>query len=293
MTHKFIKFLQEKKVINNNQQWILDNLQYLVRVGSFCYGADHEQSDIDLYGVTIPPYEYINPFQKHIYGFDVKVPTFEQTVIAHIPYEETEIDIQVFNITKYFRLCLENNPNMIETLFVDHTCRLMETQNVGSHIRNNRGLFLTKNLYIKLKSYAYSQLVKCRSQTREGKRKEIIEKHGYETKMASHIFRLLSECEQFLTLDVNDIDLRSNGEELKAIKRGERTLEWIEEQFKLRETHLELAYAQSKLPYGPDYSAIRSLLYECLEMHFGAIDRAEKDNKQLVTELKTLIAKYE
>jgi len=296
--HKYINHLISKKVLNSSQDWVFQNIQYLILHGSHAYGINTEKSDIDLYGFTMPPKDYVFPYDSHVYGFDVGVPTFDQTVISHIPYtrengQQTEIDCQIYNITKFLRLVMENNPNMIETLFVNHTCRLIESQNIGSYVRLNRGYFLHKGIYHKMKSYAFSQLKKCKSQTREGKRKEVVEQHGYDLKFASHIFRLADECEQFLTLDYKDIDLQRNREELKAIRRGEMTLEWIEEQFYSREKSLETAYQNSKLPHSPNIDVIRNILMECLEMFYGSIDKTVKHNNSLLHDLQTLLKRYQ
>ena len=50
-------------------------------------------------------------------------------------------------------------------------------------------------------------------------REKDIVKHGYSTKFAYHIVRLLNEVEQILT--EHDLDLERNREQLKSIRRGD------------------------------------------------------------------------
>jgi uncharacterized protein len=135
----------------------------------------------------------------------------------------------------------------------------------------------------------YHKLVK----TTTGKRKDMIEEQGYDLKFAGHIFRLLDEAEQFLTLPYAEINLQRNKEEIKAVRRGEMSLDWVEEEFHRREARLEKAYDESTLPHRPDSDKIRVLLNECLESHYGCIAKAEKYNDSLLNDLKTMISKYD
>ena len=58
---------------------------------------------------------------------------------------------------------------------------------------------------------------------------------------------------------------------LKAIRRGE----WKEQQvcdfFEQKEALLERLYEENNLPWGPDEDAIKALLLNCLEEHYGAL----------------------
>jgi uncharacterized protein len=88
-------------------------------------------------------------------------------------------------------------------------------------------------------------------------------------KFAYHIVRLMNECEQILT--EGDLDLQRNNEQLKAIRRGEWTEQQIRQWFERREKEMEATYDNSKLAWGPDKQAIKSLLMECLEEHYGSL----------------------
>ena len=150
---------------------------------------------------------------------------------------------------KYFQLCMECNPNMIDSLFTPHTCVLHSTR-IGSLVRENRRVFLHKGAWHKFKGYAYSQVHKMNSkQPPEGKRRELVAAYGFDVKYAYHVVRLLDEVEQILT--DGDIDLQRNREQLKAIRRGEWTQEDIRNYFTRKERELETLYTGSKLPARP------------------------------------------
>ena len=115
---------------------------------------------------------------------------------------------------------MENNPNVIDSLFTPVNCVLHSTR-VGNLVRENRKLFLHNGAWPKFKGYAYSQLHKLSIKEPQGKRAELVAEHGYDTKFAYHVVRLLPEVEKILI--EGDIDLQRNNEQLKAIRRGDWT----------------------------------------------------------------------
>jgi hypothetical protein len=104
------------------------------------------------------------------------------------------------------------------------------------------------------------------------KRAAIVEQYGYDVKFAYHVVRLLDEVEQILS--EGDLDIRRNRAQLKAIRRGEVPEEEIYRWASEKEKALEKLYDDSPLPYGPDETAIKRLLLECLEENWGSLDGA-------------------
>ena len=76
-------------------------------------------------------------------------------------------DLTIFGVVKFFTLAMENNPNVIDSLFTPTTC-LLHCTKVGNLVRENRRLFLHKGAWPKFKGYAYSQLHKDRHQAAAG-----------------------------------------------------------------------------------------------------------------------------
>ncbi|BDI28025.1 hypothetical protein CCAX7_000760 [Capsulimonas corticalis] len=231
-------------------------------------------SDTDLYGFCIPEKETVFPHLRgEIPGFGNQIPRFEQWQEHHVLDKSAgggkgrSYDLAIYNIVKYFQLCMENNPNMIDSLFTPRTCVLHSTE-VGNMVRENRRLFLHKGAWHKFKGYAYSQVHKMNSKDAPvGKRQELVAQFGYDVKYAYHVIRLLDEVEQILT--EGDIDLQRNREQLKSIRRGEWTQEDILKHFERKERDLETLYTNSKLPHAPDEAQIKQLLLNCLEHHYG------------------------
>lgn len=242
---------------------VVEGLQYLTLMGSHAYGVATEESDKDVYGFSIPPQHIVFPHTVGIIpGFGDQETRFEQWQQHHVG----EYDFQVYSIIKYFQLLMQNNPNMLDSLYTAQDCVLFESP-IAKRIREHRDIFLHKGCYHRFKGYAFSQLHKIRTKKPEGKRKEMVEEYGYDVKFAYHIIRLCDECEQILT--TGTLDPRRDKERMKAVRRGEWTLEKVERWFSDAEEHLEDCYRKSELPYGPDEEKIKALLIECLEEYYA------------------------
>lgn len=290
--------LAKKELIQPPSQ-VVKQLQYEVIMGSFAYGVSNNTSDIDLYGFCIPSKDVIFPhLRKEIIGFDKPKKRFDQFQQHHVIDQSfnpiREYDIDIYNIVKYFRLCADNNPNMIDSLFVPIRCITYMTP-IGELVRENRKLFLHRGSWHRFKGYSYQMIhkMKIKKSNPKSKRYWVYEKYGFDVKFAYHCVRLLNEVHQILT--ERDIDLERNREQLKSIRRGEWKIEEIEEHFQRREKELQKAYDESKLPYRPEEDKIKELLLNCLEHHFGSLSNViPKENKtsDFIHELENLIFKY-
>ena len=252
------------------------NVMYETLMGSVAYGVSSDSSDRDLYGFCIPPKDEIFPhLAGEIPGFGEPKKRFEQFQVAHIHDPSgaggkgVEYDLTIYGIVKYFSLCMECNPNMIDSLFTPEEC-VVHITSIGTMVRERRWLFLHKGCWPKFKGYAYAQLHKMRSKEPIGKRRETIEQFGYDVKFGYHVARLLCQCEQILL--EGDLDLRRSREQLKAIRRGEFSQADLESWAAAKERQLEQVYHESKLPAQPDQEQIRELLLNCLEAHYGNLD---------------------
>ncbi len=270
-----VKTLEEKGLIRP-PKFLSANVMYEAIMGSVAYGVSSDTSDMDIYGFCIPRREDVFPHLRgEIIGFGRQKQRFEQYQQHHIFDQDAmagkgrEYDVTIYNIVKFFQLCMENNPNMIDSLFVPQECVLHITK-IGNMVREQRHMFLHKGAWHKFKGYAYSQLHKMRTKDPEGKRKEIREKFGFDVKFAYHVVRLLDECEQILVH--GDIDLRRNREHMKAIRKGEVSEEDIRKWAADKEKQLEKLYVDSTLPHSPDQAKIQALLESCLEEHYGRLE---------------------
>lgn len=338
--------------------FVRSNLMYEVITGSQAYGVAEDMSDIDIYGFCVPPKNMIFPhLAGEIPGFGRQHKRFDQWQQHHIKDGDVSYDFQVYSIIKYFQLCMECNPNMLDSLFVPLRC-VTHSTNVGNIVRENRKLFLCKRVHYSYKGYAYSQMHKVKIKNPQGladvedfesshkiphytvgevdvelkvrkkegnhpvnpmdedglksllveeldqyrnllsscsKRAESVLEHGMDVKYLYHVVRLLDYAEQILV--EGDVDLERNNAELKAIRRGEVPVEEVERRFAEKESYLEKVYHDSKLRNVPDEQAIKTLLIQCLEEHYGSISECVTvtgDNKavSLGLELRSVLARF-
>jgi uncharacterized protein len=278
-------------------RWLPANVQYETVMGSVAYGVSSDASDMDVYGWAIPPKEDVFPHLRgEILGFGRQAKRFEQFQEHHVRDADAlaghgrTYDLTVFGVVKFFALAMENNPNVIDSLFTPATCVLHSTR-VGNLVRENRRLFLHRGAWPKFKGYAYSQLHKLANKQPQGKRAELVARHGYDTKFAYHVVRLLGEAEQILL--EGDIDLQRDNERLKAIRRGEWTEERLRQWAADKEADLERAYADSKLPAAPDEARLKALLLNCLEEHYGSLEGCVVQPDRAVAALRAVQAELD
>jgi predicted nucleotidyltransferase len=270
--------------------WLPDNIQFEGVQGSNAYGVAVDTSDFDVVGWCIPPKDMIFPhLAGEIEGFGRQRKRFVCYQQHHVKDADAqggrgrEYDLNVYNIVHYFQLTMDNNPNMVASLFLPVDCVLHITK-IGEMVREKRHIFLHKGAWHRFKGYAYQQLSKMSTKSKElghgvpsapgsgatrtsSKRAALVEQFGFDVKFAYHLVRLMYEIEQILT--TGDVDLRRNAEELKAIRRGEVPEQKIRDFFAEKEKFLEGLYEKSSLPWGPREPEIRQLLLDCLEEHYG------------------------
>ena len=264
--------LTKAKLMVPEESFVTDTV-YEVIMGSSAYGVSNNTSDIDVYAVCVPPKTMIFPhLTGYIPGFGLPPKDFEVFQKHHMMMDENEYDVSIHSIVKYFHLCAENNPNMIDSMFVPSRC-IIYMNDVGEHMRLNRHIFLSKRIFDKMRGYAFAEFKKLErgyAPVDGGKRAESVEKYGYDVKSGYHVVRLMLEAE--MVLNEGDLDLEKHREQLKFVRRGGYTLEELKEWFLHKEKELTTAHTNSSLPLTADFDRIGILLRECLEISFGSLD---------------------
>ena len=195
--------LTERKLISP-PKWLPGCVAYETIMGSMAYGVSSDSSDMDVYGFCVPPRDDVFPHLRgEIPGFGRQLQRFEQFQQHHIEDKDAlaghgrEYDLTIFSLVKFFQLAMENNPNIVDSLFTPRECVLFCNQ-IGERVREKRQIFLHRGAWHKFKGYAYSQVHKMEIKTpQEGsKRAQTIEEFGFDLKFAYHVVRLLDEVEQ-------------------------------------------------------------------------------------------------
>lgn len=126
--------------------WLWDRTIFLTKHGSHAYGTSTPTSDLDMRGFCIPPKPYFLGAHKR----------FEQAEFKGDP------DVTVFGVQKFFKLAIDNNPNILEILFTDPQDHLIVTP-AGRKILDSRHKFVAKKAKFTFSGYAVSQLKKIKS----------------------------------------------------------------------------------------------------------------------------------
>lgn len=129
--------------------------------GSYAYGTNNENSDIDFRGITLN-------LPSDLLGLT----EFEQ-------YEDGSTDTVIYSFNKIVKLLLECNPNTIELLGLDDDQYLIKTT-LGQELLDNKGLFLSKRAAKSFGGYASAQLRRLQNAlARDSMAQEERERHIY------------------------------------------------------------------------------------------------------------------
>lgn len=149
-------FLREDKNLGNN-------IILLGYGGSYAYGTNNKNSDIDIRGVATRSKRDI------LIGSD-----FEQVV-------DVETDTTVYSFDKIIKLLCSCNPNVIELLGLkpEHYVYLADA---GKKLIDNRHLFLSKKAIYSFGGYTHAQLKRLENKTT---------RFASQTKQESHILKTI------------------------------------------------------------------------------------------------------
>lgn len=134
------------------ENWLEDRIILKVYKGSCSYGTNHDNSDVDIGGICIPPNQYLYGY----YSFE----QYESKNYIHFPsYKETgqPADAVIYGLHKFVKLAFDCNPNIIETLFTD-PIHILYCSRLGNMLLENRKLFLTKKAKFTFGGYAFTQM---------------------------------------------------------------------------------------------------------------------------------------
>jgi len=227
--------------------------------GSIAHGMYVPQNDPnciddkDVMSVCIPPLDYYLGLKE-----------FGNKGTREIMIDEW--DIVIYEFKKFINMLIQGNPNVLSMLWLEGK-HYIKLTNAGQKLIDNRNLFVGRHVYRSFTGYAYGQLHRMTHSACNGymgaKRKQLVDKFGFDVKNASHLIRLLRMSIEFLK-DGELYIKREDAPQLLEIKRGEWSLDKVKAEadrlFKLAED----AYLHSSLPKGPDVGAINELCIEII-----------------------------
>ena len=121
------------------------NIIFRCITGSQLYGTATPESDTDIRGVFVAPASCY---------FGMPLENIEEVVTA-------TPDVTLWEIRKFFRLCLTNNPNILELLFIPDS-HVLSTTDLWREIMANKKIFISAKSKATFAGYATSQLKRIR-----------------------------------------------------------------------------------------------------------------------------------
>lgn len=231
--------------------------------------------DIDLIGIHMAPIDLYLGLLKNKQDVDKSYGKYLETVEEFVG----EYDLVCYEFKKMMLLLIKSNPNVLSILALEDEHYLHMTE-AGQMLIDNRDIFYSKKAYFPFAKYAEDQLKRMTRVSSEGymgaKRRALVEKYGYDIKMAAHCIRLLRMCVEFLNTGELNVCRYKDAQELLDIKLGKRPLnEVVEEATHLGE-EAKIAFDKSHLPEKPDYLAANALTKTIVFDHVLEIVKGEK-----------------
>ena len=284
-------------------------LIFTTLAGSRLYGTDRPESDLDIRGVCFASPNAILGLQ----GFEQFQPNGETALAWSKSNDFPESnDVTIYGLDKFFSLCLNANPNILELLFVPRRMILYSSW-CWHAILQNREMFLSTKIVHTFAGYAYSQLsriqrhykwindppdkpdpynfglydkiggssawvFKNQKQEYEKKQKEwahyktwrenrnparakLEDAHGYDTKHAMHLYRLILEATELLKTGHLTLPLQPDTQEfLLSVLRGYIPYDEVVQMGEEAKDMLMSLEKDSPLPHGADYEGAEELL---------------------------------
>jgi len=243
-----------------DQSQMKDHLCLMAYAGSHAHNTvTPETDDIDLMGVSIFP-------PAHYFGL-----SYPEEFRYMSEWKEWTYDVVVYDIRKFVRLLLKQNPNVLCLLALKDHSYLLKSP-AGQALIEHKHLFFSKKMYQSFTGYAYAQLqllkrgISAPTGRMGEKRKQLIEQHGVDTKAAAHLIRLLRMGTEFLSTGELNV-WREDSPELLAIKNGQWSIERVEEEATRLFRLAEEALVTSQLPNAPNYQQANDLVVQLITQH--------------------------
>jgi len=298
-----------------------------INVGSVLYGTNTKDSDIDISGIFIQPKEYF---------FGLKsINELDSSIVDKDKFDKNTkyaSDIKLYELGKFIKLAMDNNPNILEQLFVNDE-NILDINSYGRLILNNSNIFPHKGLVSKFLGYAKSQKRKMiiksdnvisfyraldylqhlnnkdllfdvidnslsfinfdkyfyyvgdielnknifikdaidiinKRISKIGNRESVILKHGYDTKFASHLIRLLHEGIELLDTGRIEYPLKF-ASPIIDIKNNKFNTNEIIQMSEHLEDNMKNKEKTSYLPENANFNKIDILLQTIRENYYG------------------------
>lgn len=265
--------LGEKVPILSNapNQWIAASGMILrVLVGSGVHGTAIEgQDDEDQMGIAVErPESTLGLRRFDHYEF--------RTQAAGVCSGPGDLDLMVYSLRRYCGLAAKGNATVLLPLFVPESAIFYQNE-LGRELRENREMFLSKQVAERFKGYLHGQRLKLLGLRSGGTtspgRAPLRAETGYDCKLAMHMLRLGYQGNELLRTGKITLPMAGkSGEVCRSVRRGEKPgeqgLQWCLTQAESLERRIDTALTTTKLADAPDYQRLNSWLVSAHLRHW-------------------------
>jgi len=180
-------------------------------------------------------------------------------------------DVVLYDVRKFIRLLCKQNPNALSMLWLE-TSDYLKLSPEGNLLLFNRNLFRARDAaYEAFVGYTKSQMEKMTSGAFQGymgaKRKQLVEKHGYDCKNAGHAVRLLHMGAEYMETGVLNVRRTWDRDMIIEIKQGKWLLDRVKEHVSQRLEAMSSLRERSVLPEGINFDKVEALAVRIMEAH--------------------------
>ena len=236
-------------------------------VGSGVHGIAIEGTDDhDEMGVFVEPPEQVigqaRPVEHYVY----------RTQPEGARSGPGDVDLVVYSLRKYLRLATKGNPTALLPLYAPEES-IIVCRPLGAELRALAPAVLSRRAVHRFVGYMNSQRERLLNRRGLPNRPELIARHGYDVKYASHALRLAYQGLEIvrdgrLTLPMPERER----ERVRSVKRGDVTaVEDVLDEIAAVQAQIEkrLSTGDTPLPAEPDLTAISRWSIDAHRRHWG------------------------
>ena len=178
----------------------------------------------------------------------------ERTAEEGAPSGPDDTDRMIYTLRHFLRLAIKGNPSILLALWAP----VIRSTPIGDELRALGPAFVGRHLIGPYRGYMKAQVERLQGLRggRHGRFRD--DEAGYDTKYAMHAARLGFQCQELLTTRRLVLPIEHGGDWLRAVRRGEVSLEDWEVRVAELDAGLERLQSDESIPAGPDVARIEA-----------------------------------
>ncbi|QSM04655.1 nucleotidyltransferase [Mycobacterium phage prophiGD54-2] len=240
-----------------------NGLILLTEIGSGLHGVTIANTDDhDEMGICIPPPECVLGLEKFEQYAD-RWHADGTRIPDGVRSQHGDTDHTTYALNKWARLAAQGNPTVLLPLFAPPKS-VYSMSPEGQDIVASRNMFLSKDAGWRFHGYLKAQRARMigeKGRSKHKNRRELVEQHGFDTKMAYHALRLAVQGSELMLAHTIEIPMdQIDVVWLRQVRHGGYSLDTITEWLDTYTNDLEINIERSTLPDHVDRDELNDFL---------------------------------